>query len=429
MRRRIVQFLTLVLLLVHILPAGAVHGQSVYKIPIKGDITNVTASFVKDSLSINHSYDAVLFEIDTYGGRIDSAVDIKNLILQISVPTIAYVNDKAESAGVLVALANEKVYMANSSTIGSAQPIPNNEKVLSMWRGMLRDVSQVRARDERIVMGMADLAYGMEGRSGDLELINLTAKEAMELGIADGIANGQDEVLAEAGFASASVTEAVPHSRIRVANFLTQPWVGTLLLIIAMVGFVIELFTPGFGVGGAVAILGFGLYFAGGILSGDSQWVSVVLFLLGLVMLGVELMVPGFGLPGISGILLVMAGIVLASGDVIGGLFSLSVAFLIAMGVAVFMVKRGFKSALFQKIVLQTNLTEKRGFSSSTSKEGLLGKTGVALTILRPTGVVDIDDNRVDVLTLGEFIDKGVQVQVVKVEGSKVFVEVLKMEE
>ena len=185
---------------------------------------------------------------------------------------------------------------------------------------------------------------------------------------------------------------------------------------------IIEIFTPGFGVGGTLSIIAFGLFFGGNILSGNSQWTSLILFITGLILLVIEGMVPGFGLPGISGIILVVIGVILAMNSLQSALMSLSVAIIVTTVITVFLIKYGHKSPYLEKIILSSQLKTEKGYTSARSKVDYLGKEGISVSELRPTGIVEINGERMDALSEGDYIDKSSKIEVVKVEGSKIFV-------
>ena len=396
----------------------------VYVVPINGEINRATYNFLNSTLKdiAGNSPKAIIFEIDTYGGLIDEAEKIKNLIIDLKIPTISFVNNKAESAGVLITISSQNVVMAESSTIGSAETIPNTEKVLSMWRSFLRDVAQLRGRDPKVIEAMADTDIYIEGISERGKLLNLTGNEALEYGVADFISNDYEEILAHFNIPYNSVVKVEEGMELKIAKVLSSPYMSTLLLTIGFVGMVIEIFTPGFGVGGTISIVGFGLFFAGNILAGHSQWTSLILFVTGLILLIIEGIVPGFGLPGISGIILVIAGTVLAMGNITSALVSISIAIIITAFITILLVKYGRRSSRFDKIILTAHQGNDEGYLSSITKDEYLGKEGITLSGLRPSGFIDIDGKKIDALSEGDFIPKGTSIKVVRVEGSKIIV-------
>lgn len=180
--------------------------------------------------------------------------------------------------------------------------------------------------------------------------------------------------------------------------------------------------TPGFGVGGTLSVLGFGLYFAGNLLAGSSNWTSLALFITGLILMVIEGIVPGFGLPGISGIILVLVGIVLATESFNVALISLSVAIIITTIITIVLIKLGYRSKVFDAFILTGEKKKQEKYIVSRSKGSYLKKTGVAATELRPSGFINIEGERLDALSEEGFIPSGASIEVVRVEGSKIFV-------
>lgn len=396
----------------------------VYIVPIKGEINKATYNFLKHTMDklIYDGASTIIFEIDTYGGLIDEAENIKNLIISSPMPTISYVNNKAESAGVLITIASEKVVMANSATIGSAETIPNTEKILSMWRSFLRDTAQLRGRNSEIIEAMADQDIEIDGITERGKLVNLTSSEAVKYGIADLATDDYNEILEYFNIGNANIKRVDESLQIKLSKYISNPYISSLLLTLGFVGLVIEILTPGFGFGGTISILGFGLYFGGNILAGNSNWTSLVIFVTGLILLIIEGIMPGFGLPGISGIVLVLAGTILAMDSLATALISLSIAIIITTIISVILIKMGFRSKLLNKMVLSTENKDKKGYLSADSMDEYLDKEGITITELRPSGFIDIDGIKLDSLSEGDFIPRNINIKVVRVEGSKIFV-------
>lgn len=419
---------TIVLIVLLMMIPNLSFGESndkVYIVPINGEINRATRNYVKDVLNdLNNKNDvaAVIFEIDTFGGLIDEASNIKDLIISTNIPTISFVNNKAASAGVLITIASENVVMSPSAMIGSAETIPNTEKVLSMWRAWLRDTANYRGRNSDIIEAMADSDIVVEGISERGKLVNLTSQEALTHGIADYISNDYRDIAEHFGYGNAEIVEKNESMQIKLSKYISNPYLSSILLTIAFIGLVIEIMTPGFGLGGTISIIGFGLYFGGNILAGNSNWTSLALFVLGIVLLVIEIIVPGFGLPGISGILFVLIGIILAMDSFANAILSISIAIIITTIIGIMLVKRGFKSQLFNSIVLNNQTNKEKGYLSSEADENLISKEGIAVSELRPSGFIDIDGKRIDALSDEGYISKGTAVKIVKIEGSKIFV-------
>jgi len=397
--------------------------EEVYVIPIKGEINRATRNYVKSTVEELNSKDvgAIIFTIDTDGGLIEEAIKIKDIIVSTDIPTVSFVNSKATSAGVLITIASENVVMASNATMGSAEPIPNTEKILSYWRSVLRDTAQYRGRDVAVIEAMADKDVEIEGVNKTGKLVNITSEEALDLGIADYISDDYADIANHFGFNNSNIKERKEGLQIKLSKYIANPYLSSTLLTIAFVGLVVEVLTPGFGIGGTISIIGFGLYFGGNILAGNSQWSSLALFITGLILLVIEAMIPGFGLPGISGIIFVSVGIILAMDSFGIALISLSVAVIITAIVTIILLKLGFRSKIFDSIVLSPKSDDKE-HSSLSAYNAYLDKEGVTKTDLRPSGFIEIDGERLDALSDEGFIQSDTKIRVVKVEGRKIFV-------
>ena len=397
---------------------------NVYVIPIEGEINKATYSFVKDAIkNIDpDTTDAVIFEINTYGGLVDEAIKIKDLIVAMPVPTISFVNNKAISAGVLISIASDNVVMAKSAVMGSAETIPNNEKVLSMWRGVLRDTAQLKGRDASLIEAMADKDIEIEDVIVKGKLLNITSQEANQYKISDATADSYDEILSFFNIKEAKIVNIGESLKVKLTKYISSPYMASFLLTLGFVGLVIEVLTPGFGLGGTISIVGFGLYFGGNILAGNSDFTSLILFSIGMILAVIAMVVPGFGVPELGSVAFVIAGVVLAVDSVSTALFSLSIAIIVTTILSVLMIKLGFRSKMFNKIVHSSNHTSERGYLSTTNMDEYLNKTGIAKTELRPAGFIEIDGERLDAMTEGSFISKDSEILVVKIEGSKIFV-------
>ena len=399
-------------------------GDKVYVVPIKGEINRATNYFVKNTIEeLEHEgAKAIIFEIDTYGGLIDQAQQIKDSIISTDIPTISFVNNNAQSAGVLITIASERVVMAKNATIGSAETIPNTEKALSMWRAILRDTAQYRGRNSDIIEAMADKDIEIEGINEIGKLINLTSNEALEYGIADLIANDYQSILDNFNIKGSEIVKVEEGLQVKFAKAISSSTLSTLLLAIGLIGIAVEVFTPGFGVGGIASIIAFGLYFGGNILAGNSNWISLTFFVIGLILIVIEGMVPGFGLPGISGIIFIIIGIIMAMANLRVAVLSLSIAIILTTIVVIILVKLGYRSKIFNNIILSNKLLKDKGYIPSEDMEHLLGEEGTALSDLRPIGFIEIGSNKYDALSDGGFIVRNDKIKVVKVEGSKIFV-------
>ena len=210
----------------------------------------------------------------------------------------------------------------------------------------------------------------------------------------------------------------------QVLRFLSNPVIGTFLLVLGFVGLVLEIFSPGFGPFAVMSLIGFGLFFASAFTVRDASTLPLILFVLGLIFAAIELMIPGFGLPGVAGIILIAAGVVFTFENIAVGLQAMSAAIIVTAIVVFFLVRAGVRSPMFDKVRLALNFTDNSGYVSTADKKNLAGQDGVAVTNLRPSGVAEILDKPVDVdvVTEGEFISKGDRITVVRVEGARIIV-------
>lgn len=421
---KLVRLIIIVLLLLNL---SAAYGQStndVYVIPVKGEINKATYQFMKAKLDEISRFNAaaIIFEIDTYGGLIVEAEKIKDLIINQEAPTISFINTKAESAGVLISISSEKIAMAEGATIGSAETIPNTEKILSTWVSILRSVAEQRGRNPDIIASMADKDIEIDGIVEKGELLNLNYKEAEDLGITDVIANNYEDILESFNIEYNQIITIDTDFKTKIAGAITNPYISSLLLSLAFIGLIVEVLTPGFGAGGTISFIAFSLYFGGNILAGNSQWAVIIVFIAGIALLLIEAAIPGFGIPGIGGILCVILSIILASGSIETAIISLGVAIVLTALTGALLIKYGYRSPYLDKIILKTSQDRERGYSSIITRENYVGREGIVITTLRPAGTIEIEGNRVDAVSEGDFINKGERVKVLKIEGPKVVV-------
>lgn len=398
---------------------------SVYLVPVEGEVGPAMEAFVKQSINEAETNDAraIIFRINTPGGLVDRAVNIGEAILNTSIDTIAYVNGEAISAGTLITISAEKIYMSPSSTIGAAETRPNEEKYISYWSGKLRNVAQIRGRDPVLVAAMADADIEIEGIIQKGKLLTLTSQEAAELNFIDGITSSIDDILYLSNLQNVPLRELSPSFQLRLASMATSTTATSILLTLGFIGIIVEFFTPGFGMGGVISLSAFTLYFGGLLFAGFSSWVILAVFLIGIILLLVEMFVPGFGVPGILGIIAIFASIVLASSSIEQALMSIVIAILLTIIAGVLIFKFAPRNnKFFDRITLSTSLSTKGGYISTADYSEYVGKTGVAISPLRPSGSIEIDGRKLDAVSEGDFIERDEQIKVIKVEGSRIIV-------
>src|SRR4029077_18952862 len=287
----------------------------VYVAPIEGIIDLGLAPFVQRVLDEANDAGAaaVILEINTFGGRLDAAGLICDALLNARVRTVAFVNKRAISAGALIALAAEKIVMADGGTIGAATPVqigqagspaqPVEEKTVSFVRTEFRATAESRKRPPLIAEAMVGADVEIPGLIQKGKLLTLTTEEALKHKVADFRADTLEGVLERLGLAGAEVRRPSANWAENVVRFLTHPVVSSLLITIGMLGIILEILTPGFGVPGALGITSLALFFWGHWLVQLAGWEELLLVGSGLVLLALEVFViPGFGLAGVLGI-------------------------------------------------------------------------------------------------------------------------------
>jgi membrane-bound serine protease (ClpP class) len=427
------------------LPGAAQQGARavVYVVPIDGVVDLGLSPFVKRVLqqAQDERAAAVVLEVNTFGGRLDAAVQIRDLLLGSPVRTIAFVNRRAISAGALITLAAGSVAMAGGSTIGAATPVqagqpgagalPVEEKTVSYVRKEFAATAESRKRPVLVAEAMVDADVAIPGVVDKGKLLTLSTEEALRLKVADFRAESIEQLLQQAGLAGAEVRRVEANWAENVVRFLTHPVVSSLLISIGMLGILLELRTPGFGLAGGLGVASLGLFFWGHVLVQLAGWEELLLVAVGVVLLALELLViPGFGIAGVLGLLSVGAGLVLAmTGAGATGAFLLAVgtrvvfALLAALALG-FLLLRGLgRLPGGRRLVLQTGLAAQQGYASAPERDRQwLGRRGVAMAMLRPAGYARIDGQRVDVVTEGEPVDAGATVEVVRVDGNRIVV-------
>ncbi|HEX9686891.1 MAG TPA: hypothetical protein VGA25_13680, partial [Burkholderiales bacterium] len=319
-----------ILLLLGLLGAGAAplaqeKRPVVYVAPIEGIIDLGLAPFVQRVLdeATAAGAAAVVLEINTFGGRVDAAVQIRDALLNSRVRTVAFVNKRAISAGALISLAAENIVMAGGSTIGAATPVqagqpgagaqPVEEKTVSYVRKEFRATAESRKRPPLLAEAMVDADVAIRGVIEKGKLLTLTTEEALKHKLADFRADTLEDALQRLGLGGAEIRRASPNWAENVVRFLTHPLLSSLLVTIGMLGIIIELRSPGFGMAGAIGVGSLAAFFWGHWLVQLAGWGELLLALLGVALLVLELLViPGFGLAGIAGILALFAALVMS---------------------------------------------------------------------------------------------------------------------
>ena len=418
-------------------PAGAV----VVRIPINGTIDLGLAALVTRALASHQDAAAVLLDINTLGGRVDAAIQVRDALLESKVKTIAFVHPRAISAGALISLACDYILMAKGGSIGAATPIqlgeggaqPVEEKMVSYFRTEMRATAEAKGRRGDIAEAMVDSQVHIDDVVVAGKLLTLDTAAALELGMADAEADSVQAVLDQLGLGAAPTTTVDENWAELLVRFLTDPVVSGLLMSLGTLGILIELYTPGVGIPGALGVLSLGLFFGGHLLVNLAGLEELLLLVVGLGLLAAEVFViPGFGVAGVLGILCIFAAlalsliglpvsVVLSTSAWVEPLTRVSTALVVTVVLMIIALRFLPRTRAGRGLVLSTAAGRDAGFVAADQRR-FLGQEGTAESDLRPSGVARFGDDRIDVVSEGGYIARGCRVRVTLVEGARIVV-------
>ena len=407
------------------------------------EINRWYAAYIKKAIKKAEDEGAslIILELDTPGGLLSSALSIKNYIIESDIPVVAYINKNALSAGALISLSCEAIYMSDGSIIGAATPVymkgneieKASEKEISAMRAAMRSSAERSKKNVRIAEAMVDETIILSKRNDGIDLddktlLTLSVEEALKVNIADGKANSIIDIMKLRNLSENSTIINVEEEKYDyILRFLINPAVLSALIAIGIIGVYIELKTPGFGIGGVISIIAFSIFFFAQVFVGESGFLAPAIFFLGIVLLAIEIFViPGFGITGILGILGIVAGIFMSFGinNIAQATLVVFVSLIADIILIIILARFILKSKGFKNIVALE--TDTAGYHSSVSYDNLLGCEGITDTFFRPSGNIIINDKKYDAITEGEFINKGVKIKVILVEGNKIVIKEIK---
>lgn len=406
---------------------------------IEGDIDLGLSPYISRVISEaeKNNADAIIFKINTFGGRVDAATQIKDAILSSKVKTVAFINNRAISAGALIALSCQTIVMAPASNMGAATVVDQTgekvaEKYQSYMRSEMRSTAEKNGRNTQIAQAMVDEKIVIPGLVDSTQLVTLTTEEALKYKMADTSLSNINQVLEYIGYKDAQLVKVTTNWAEDVVRFLNNPIISSILIMIGFFGLMAEVKTPGWGLPGTAGLIALSLFFGSSYILQLASLIEILMFIGGVVLLMIEIFViPGFGIAGISGIVLIFLSIFLSligsgpfitSESISMAIIQLAFAIIAAIILIILLAKYLPKSSVFNKLVLSDSEKAENGYVSVSEEPSLLGKTGVAITILRPVGIAEIDGKRVEVVSDGEFIQPGTEIKVIKVEGMRVLV-------
>ena len=411
-----------------------------YRIRLDRDIDKAAQRLVVEGLDRAKKAEAdyILLDLDTYGGAVDAADSIRSAILRCDIPVLAYVNMQAASAGALISIACDSIYMKTGSSIGAATVVDQSGNVMpdkyqSFMRGMMRSTAQATGRDPKIAESMVDTA----------NVLSLTPEEAVKAGYCEGIYESEVEVMeavaSDKEFTVKNMEEDLTWVD-KLIDLLLNPLLQSIFMMMIIGGIFVEIRTPGIGLPLLTAIIGALLYFAPGYVGNLAEHWEILLFVVGLILIGIEIFVlPGFGVCGISGILCVVVALALSMVDNVefykwDGSFDLRplikplgiVVFSAAAAVfgSVWLVRKLYPTRSFDNIALRQEMKAEEGFVGVVSgMESLIGEEVTVFTDLRPSGKVQTADGKIIEATLkfGGFASKGQKLKVLSAEQGRVY--------
>lgn len=417
-----------------------------YIINIDSEINTTSRIILRKGLDEANDLDvnAIILHLNTYGGTVVDADSMRSAILYNPIPVYVFIDNNAASAGALISIACEKIFMRRGANIGAATVVAGEsgeampDKYQSYMRSMMRSTAETRGRDPLIAEAMVDDRIIVPGISEEGKTLTFTAQEALKYGFCDGIAESIDDVITQhLGHNRYEIKEYTPIFLDKLKGFLTNPAFQAILIMIIVAGIYFEIQSPGIGFPSAAAIIAAVLYFTPLYLDGLVQNWEIIVFILGILLILLEIFViPGFGIAGISGIIFIGVGLIFAlldnnyfnfdrveipdiSGSVLTVFSGMLLSFIIILWLSTRIGKRG----LFRRVALETDLSTSE--SVDKNEFSLIGQTGTAMTDLRPSGRIIIANEVYDAVSNLGYIEIGKSVIVVKFENMQLYVEAI----
>lgn len=415
---------------------------------IKAEIDPPMKRYV--DLALNHAEsieaDIVVIEMDTYGGALTDAKDIADRILGFKKPIWVYINRDAASAGALISIACDSIYMAGGANIGAATVVDGSggkapDKYQSYMRSIMRSVAIENKRDPKIAEGMVDESVEIDSITNATQVITFTTDEAIRYGYCEGKVSSIDEIMKKNNVGEYEQVNFQLGATDKIIAIVLSPAVSGLLILLFIGGLYFELQSPGVGFPGIAALVALVLYLIPYYLTDlAAAWEIIALFI-GITLIAVEIFIlPGFGIAGISGIIVTTGSLILImvnndffdfdyvpTHNIIAATL---VTFTGLLGGIIFLFVGGSKfvdSKLFARVALTTTQDRSKGYTASFFSQPMKGKKGIAHTILRPGGKVNIDGEIFDAFTRGgEYIEKGEAIEVIGEETTSLRVRSIK---
>ncbi|TRX54356.1 nodulation protein NfeD [Fulvivirga sp. M361] len=418
--------------------SSALSQNNVMIMEIRSEIDPRMSRYVE--LALKHAEeieaDYVIVDMDTYGGIVTDAKDIVERIMEFKKPVWVFINNDAASAGALISIACDSIYMAPGANIGAATVVTGDgeaapDKYQSYMRSTMRSIAEEKGRNPQIAEAMVDETIEIDSISKSGQVITFSTSEAIKYGFCEAKMNSIEEILERNGVENYELTTYHLSSTDKIIAIFLNPVISGILILVIVGGIWFELQTPGVGFPIAAAVIAAILYFVPYYLTGLAENWEVIIFFVGLLLIAAEVFViPGFGVAGVLGILFTVSSLVLVmlNNDAFdfsfvpfGTIFKAVIVVMTGMlGSIVLFIIGGAKLATtsaFSRFTLTDTMEKKSGYTSNFRKESQMGKTGTAYTILRPSGKVMIEGELYDAFTGSGYIEKGSNVVVIREEG------------
>jgi len=406
----------------------------VFVLKIRDEINPSMSRYVELALeeATRKQADLVVIDMDTYGGAVTDADKIRMALLESKVPVFVFINKNAASAGALISIACDSIYMAPGSTLGASTVVNQegeavSDKYQSYMRSKMRATAEATGRDPKIAEQMVGVNIGDTGTYMVGKVLSLSTIEAIKLHFCEAEVNSIEDILKRKKITKYEFIDYKLSNAEQIVAFFLNPYLRGILILLIMAGLYFELQSPGLIFPIVLSVVAALLYFIPSYLSGLAANWEILLFLAGILLLALEVfVVPGFGITGILGILFSVSGMVLVMLDNDFFDFSMVSSFAIAQAFAIVLVGvvGGFvliflggtqlvESRYFKKITLQKSFQTSEGYTSNFNKTPMLGKAGIAYTVLRPSGKIEINGEIYDAYTRGDFIEQGEEIEVI----------------
>lgn len=434
------QLLALVLLVVASL---GLHAGGAFVVPIQTEIDQSAFHHFKQGIAQARQADAniLIINLNTYGGALDAADSIRTALLRLELPTVAFVDVNAASAGALIALACDSVYMAPAASMGSATVVngagePMPQKYQSYMATIMRATAEHHGRTTvgDSLQWRRDPAIAASMVNPDLS-VSMTARQALDCGYADGIAPDIDAVLADLGRAAEPVTYYQSSLTDDILGFLSNAVTRAILVALILGGIYMEMHTPGLGVAAAVSLVATALFFLPMLVAGSMPSWVLLCFIAGVVLIALELfVVPGFGVTGITGIIAIavsLTGAMVNTDSVTGfdlasigrSVMLVIIGCIIAACIVLWLTSRHGPLCVRRHTELMTELTVADGFVGvDMSMQRFVGQTAMTVTDMRPAGKIEIGHQIYDAVSIGEFINARHKVRILRYENAQLYV-------